>query len=117
MIPVRRRLIGSSLALIALAASVPGVTSAQARAVRIGVLTARLPSFYLPAALKRLGDLGHVEGKTMHVEYRSAQGVAGKFPALARELIQAKCDLIFALGPEQAARALIDAKSSIPIVI
>src|SRR6185295_5316801 len=37
--------------------------------------------------------------------------------SLARELIQAKCDLIFALGPEQAPRALLGAKSSIPIVI
>jgi putative ABC transport system substrate-binding protein len=53
----------------------------------------------------------------MVVEYRSAQGVAGRLPSLARELIQAKCDLIFALGPEQAARAVLEAKSGIPIVI
>jgi len=77
----------------------------------------RLPSFYLPSILKRLGELGYVEGKTMVVEYRSAQGVAERLPALARELIQAKCDLIFALGPEQIVHAILEAKAGIPIVI
>jgi putative ABC transport system substrate-binding protein len=106
------------LALLTLGATAaPRIALAQARPVRIGVLAARLPSFYLPAVLKRLGELGYVEGKTIIVEYRSAQGVAGRFPPLARELIQAKCDLIFALGPEEAARAVIEAKADVPIVI
>ena len=104
------------LALLALGAA-PRIALAQARPARIGVLSARRTSFFLPAVLKRLGELGYVVGKTMVVEYRSAQGVAERFPPLARELIQAKCDLIFALGPEQAPRALLDAKASVPIVI
>lgn len=117
MNPARRRLVGSTLALFALAATAPRIATAQARMPRIGVLAARLPSFYLPAALKRLGELGYVEGKSMVVEYRSAEGDAARFPALARELVQAKCDLIFALGPVQAPRALLDAKASMPIVM
>src|SRR5712692_3033996 len=106
-------------ALLALgAAAAPRIALAQARPVRIGVLAARrLSSSYLPAVLKRLGELGYVEGTTMVVEYRSAQGVAGRLPALARELIQAKCDLIFALGSEQVVRAMLEANAGIPIVI
>jgi len=106
------------LALLALgAAAAPRIPLAQARPARVGVLAARLPSFFLPAVLKRLGELGYVEGKTMVVEYRSAQGVAERYLPLARELIQAKCDLIFALGSEQAARAVLEARAGIPIVI
>jgi putative ABC transport system substrate-binding protein len=106
------------LVLLALgAAAAPRISLAQTRPVRIGVLAARLPSFYLPAVLKRLGELGYVEGKTMVVELRSAQGVAERYPPLARELIQAKCALIFALGSEEAPRAILDAKAAIPIVI
>jgi ABC-type uncharacterized transport system substrate-binding protein len=106
------------LALLVLgAAGVPRIALAQARPVRIGLLTLRLPSLFFPAILKRLSELGYVEGKTMLVEYRSAQGVAERLPPLARELIQAKCDLIFALGPEGAARAVLEARAGIPVVI
>ena len=106
------------LALLALgAAAAPRIAPAQARPARIGVLTGRLPSFFFPAVLKRLAELGYVEGKTMVVEYRSTQGVAERFPPLARELIQAKCDLIFALGPVEVARAVLEAKAGIPVVI
>jgi putative ABC transport system substrate-binding protein len=105
------------LALLVLgAAAAPRIALAQLRPVRIGVLAARWPSFFFPAVLKRLGELGYVEGKTMVVEWRSVQGVAERFPALARELIQAKCDLIFALTV-QAARAMLDARAGIPVVI
>lgn len=70
-----------------------------------------------PSALKRLGELGYVEGKNLVLEYRSADGVVERFPSLARELIQAKCDLIFAVGAEHPARALLEAKASVPVVI
>jgi putative ABC transport system substrate-binding protein len=90
---------------------------AQARPVRIGVLAPRQRSLLFPAVLKRLGELGYVEGKNLVLEYRSADGVIERFPSLARELIQAKCDLIFAAGAEHPARALLEAKASVPVVI
>ena len=93
------------------------MAQAQARPVRIGALGPRQRSILLAPVLKRLGELGYVEGKNLTVEYRSADGVAERFPSLARELIQAKCDLIISLGTEQSARALLDAKSDIPVII
>jgi putative ABC transport system substrate-binding protein len=117
MTSTRRRLVGSALALFALAATAPRIASAQARTVRIGVLAPRQNSIYLPAVLKRLGELGYVEGKNLIVDFRSADGVAERFPSLARDLIRAKNDLIIALGSEHSARALLAAKADVPVVI
>ena len=117
MIAARRRLMGSALALFAFAASAPRIGSAQARTVRIGILAPRQDSIYLPAVLKRLGELGYVEGQNLIVDFRSADGVAERFPSLARELIRAKSDLIIAHGPEHSARALLNAKVDVPVVI
>ena len=116
-IPIRRRLVGSALGLLAAIASAPRIAFGQARAVRIGVLAPRRNSIFLPAVLKRLGELGYVEGKNLVVDYRSADGVAEHFPSLAGDLIRAKSDLIFAIGPEQSARAVLEAKAGVPVVI
>ena len=85
-----------------------GRAAAQARPVRIGVLLARPlnQSYYAPIVVRRLADLGYREGTTMFLEHRSTDGMVERFPALARELIEAKSDLVFAVGPEHAARAL-----------
>jgi putative ABC transport system substrate-binding protein len=117
MKPIRRRLLGSGCALVALAAAGPRLARAQPRTVRIGVLSPRRRSFYFPAVLKRLGELGYVEGKNLVVDYRSADGVAERMVPLARELVQAKCDLIIAVGPVQTAQALLEAKVTVPSVI
>ena len=117
MIPIRRRLVGSALGLLAVIASTPRLAFAQAQTVRIGFLAPRQDSVSLAPILKRLAELGYVEGKNMVVDYRSADGVAERFPSLARDLIRAKSDLIFAIGPEQSARAVLEAKAGVPVVI
>jgi len=104
------------LALAALGVA-PRAATAQERTVRVGALVGRRNSTFMPMLLKRLGELGYVEGRNLTVEYRSADGVLERFPALARELIDAKCDVIFAIGAPQAAQALVAAKSPIPVVI
>ena len=104
------------LAMLALGAA-PSTMLAQKRTVRIGALGPRKNSVLLPHALKRLAELGYVEGRNLELIYRSADGLPERFPALAQELIDAKCDLIFALGAEAAGRALVDAKSLIPVVL
>jgi putative ABC transport system substrate-binding protein len=58
-----------------------------------------------------LAELGY-----RNVVYLSADGFADRYPRLARELIDAKCDVIFALGNEQSARALQDVRSPAPTV-
>ena len=94
-----------TLVTLAALAAAPQTAFAQARTARIGILVGRKNSTYLPPILKRLGELGYVEGRNLVLDYRSAEGVSERFAPLARELIEAKCDVIFAIGAEQAARA------------
>ena len=68
---------------------------------------------YLPTAL---GELAYVEGRNLILEQRFADGDAGRLPALARELVMAKVDLIIAVG-SQAVRACKDATTTLPIVM
>jgi putative ABC transport system substrate-binding protein len=109
----RRFLIASALGAIA-----PLGASAQTRPVRIGFLGPRslAESFYSGPIVRRLADLGYREGAGMVLEYRATGGFADRYPKMARELVNLKCDLIFAVGPEVAVRALRDASSSIPVV-
>lgn len=108
----RRFLLASVLSAIA-----PARAVAQARPVKVGILLARplMQSNYGPGIVRRLGELGYREGAGMTLEHRFAE-VADRFPKLARELIDAKCNVIFAIGPEQPVRALQNAGSSVPIV-
>jgi putative ABC transport system substrate-binding protein len=90
-----------------------------AKVYRIGVLeTVSLASNAKNIdALKRgLRDLGYIENQNYVLEYRSADGDAGRFPALAEELVQLRVDLIVTRGTP-AARAAKSATESIPIVM
>ena len=62
-----------------------------------------------------LGELGHVEGQSLTVTYRWADGHFERLPNLAAELVAGNVDVIIALGPATwAAKA---ATNIIPIVI
>jgi putative tryptophan/tyrosine transport system substrate-binding protein len=71
-------------------------------------------SIYARALVESLARLGYREGSGMKLEFRSLDAQAAK--DAARELVQSKCDLIFAIGGEPPARSLRDQKSDIPIV-
>jgi putative ABC transport system substrate-binding protein len=62
-----------------------------------------------------LRELGYVEGRTIKMEFRTAQGHDDRFPHLAQELVQLKADVIV-VGTPQAARAIQRATSTTPIV-
>ena len=89
---------------------------AQSRAVRIGILSSigLDKSVYAKPLVDSLARLGYREGSGMKLEFRSLDAQPGK--DAARELVEAKCDLIFAVGGEPPARSLRDQKSGIPIV-
>ena len=112
---MRRRefLLASALGAIA-----PASAFAQARPARVGMLSARplADSFYAGPIVRRLAELGYRDGAGMHLEFRSGDGIAERYPKLARELIEAKCDLIFVIGPEAPVRALQIAGAPVPIV-
>ncbi len=63
-----------------------------------------------------LQELGYVEGKTIAIAYRSAEGKPERLPALAAELIQLPVDVIFAQGG-QVAEAVKNTTTTIPIVM
>lgn len=94
------------------------ITRAQARPAKIGMLSARplAESVYASRVVKRLQELGYLRQRGAGLEFRSAGGDVARYPKLAHELIDAKCDLIFAIGPPQAVLALRDAGSRAPIV-
>jgi putative tryptophan/tyrosine transport system substrate-binding protein len=78
----------------------------------LGFGAATPPTFFQ----KRMGELGYSEGKDVEVEYRFADGLPEKLPALARELVDAKVNVIVAIGDE----AIVAAKSAtrtIPIAM
>src|SRR5262249_57405069 len=91
------------ISLIGGAAAWPLAARAQqgAKVPRIGyLLTGPLESpearAMLDAFRQGLHERGYVEGQTIVIEYRSADGKIERFPSLARQLASLKLDLILA---------------------
>ncbi len=102
----------------ALGAIAPTVIAQARRPAKVGILGPRAlaDSFYAGPIVRRLAELGYREGAGMILEYRSADGIGERYPKQAQELIDLKCDVIIAVGVEIAARALRDARSTVPAV-
>jgi putative tryptophan/tyrosine transport system substrate-binding protein len=86
---------------------------------RIGFLNGGSPSAIaarLETFRQGLRELGYVEGKSVVIEHRSAEGKTDRLPGLAVELVRLKVDIIFSTGP-QSTRAAKEATSTIPIVM
>ena len=90
----------------------PSFAPAQtARLPKVGYLTfgaSNPPTIFQ----NRMRELGYSEGKEVTVEYRFAEGRPGELPRLARELVDAKVDVIVAIGDE----AIVAAKNATPTV-
>ena len=87
------------------------------RARRIGILLysqQELP--VIRPCLQELQTVGHVDGKTVTIEYRDAEGKYERLSPLAAELVRLKVDLIVTGGPPSA-RAAKEATATIPIVM
>ena len=74
-------------------------------------LSARVEAFR-----QGLHDLGYVEGKTIVIEYRSADEKLDRLPELAAELVQLNVDVIVS-GGDIVTRVVKEATSTIPIVM
>jgi ABC-type uncharacterized transport system substrate-binding protein len=61
-------------------------------------------------------DLGYVEGTTLALVYRSAEGKPERLPALAAELVQLPVDVLVAAGT-QVAQVAKDTTTTLPIVM
>ncbi len=80
----------------------------------IGVLWPNPPSQF-EFMRQGLADLGYVEGKNIRFEFRWAEGMLGKLPELALDLVGIPVDLLITLAPP-ATLAAQRATRTIPIV-
>lgn len=96
--------------LASLAQRPPGKTP------RIGYLSIRGGITPLNAFRQGLAELGYVEGKSIDIERRSAEGKQERLPGLAAELVGLKVDVLVALDPPSF-RAAMGATRTIPIVM
>jgi putative ABC transport system substrate-binding protein len=113
----RRTFLGT-LGLSVLALPLAAEAQQVGKAPRIGFL-ANYPPGAFPqlqeAFLQGLRDLGYVEGCSVVIEYRDAEGKFERLPALAAELLALKVDVIVA-PTTAAALALKQATNTLPTV-
>ena len=91
----------------------------QSRVPRAGYLSASSASeaaVRTNAFRKGLTELGYIEGKTIAVEFRYAEGRFDRLPALAAELVRLPVDVIVTAGPS-VTRPVKEATRTIPIVM
>ena len=84
----------------------------------IGFLVAGTPlshGQWVAAFVQRLRELGWIEGRTIAIEYRWAEGRTERAAEIAAELVQRKVDVIVASGTAVVVAAM-QATSVIPIV-
>src|SRR4051812_11607178 len=106
------------IAGVGAAATWPLATRAQQkeRGYRIGYLSAPSRESVqrtLDAFLRKLRELGWVDGANLVIEYRWAEGELARLPELAADLVQRNVDLIVAPNTA-AALAAKNATSNIP---
>jgi len=115
----RRDAVVALVALGAAAGSRASLAQPQGKVWRVGILSptsASLSSSNTNAFLKRMRELGYIEGRNLVVEWRFADGKLERLPGLAAELVQLKVDVIVA-GGSSAISAAQKATTTIPIVM
>src|SRR2546430_13647415 len=64
----------------------------------LGATTASFQSQHIAAFVRRLRELGWIEGHTVAIEYRWAEGRPERFAEIANEVVQVQVDVIVTLG-------------------
>jgi putative ABC transport system substrate-binding protein len=80
----------------------------------LGTASASAWSQWVTALVGRLRELGWIDGRTVAIEYRWAEGRSERYPEIAAELVRLKVDVIVTSGT--AVPAAKRATSTIPIV-
>jgi putative ABC transport system substrate-binding protein len=105
-------LIGSA----ATAALAAGATAGETPTIGfLGPNTRADAAKWIAAFLKRLGELGWVDGRTVKIDYRWVEGQSERFARIAEEFARRKVDVVVTSGTP-ATMALQKASSTIPIV-
>ena len=104
---------------LALIAPIAATAQQPGKVYRLGYLstpTRQSVSRGVDAFVRKLNQLGWVEGQNLVIEYRWAEGDVERLPELAAELVRLKVDVIVAPAGS-AALAAKKATSTIPIVM
>jgi putative ABC transport system substrate-binding protein len=80
----------------------------------LGTSSASAWSYWVASFVQRLRELGWIQGRTVAVEYRWAEGHSDRFGEIAAEFLRLKVDIIVSSGA--AVYKLKEATSAIPIV-
>jgi putative ABC transport system substrate-binding protein len=107
----RREFVQALAVLVAAAARAQDTT----RAFRLGILRPNEPSDTSARFTTAMQELGYVEGRNLVTHERYAQSKLDRLPALARELLDKRVDVILTVGAA-ATRDAKAATSSLPIV-
>src|SRR6266571_6631244 len=116
---MQRSAIGLIVALVFLVAPLAADAQPPPKVPRIGVLSGwslTTDARNRDAFRQGLRELGYVEGQTIVLGERWAEGTLERFPDLAAELVRFPVDVIVA-GNSPAARAASQATQRIPIVV
>jgi putative ABC transport system substrate-binding protein len=112
----RRQFLAACTAL----AAAPWARAQRARQYRIGWVATSANTFREPygqAVVRRLGELGFVEGKNLSIERRHADNRIENFPKVAAAMAGTRYDAIFAAGPEATLAAAAQASREAPIIV
>ena len=114
----KRRQLIVALGAGAVLAPLASFAQQQGKIPRIGFLspfpTGNDPRFEV--FKQQMRELGHVEGKTITIDYQSAEGKYDRLPALAAELVQRNVDVIMTAGGTPTVLAARNATRTIPVV-
>jgi putative tryptophan/tyrosine transport system substrate-binding protein len=112
------RLIGLAVVLVLSLTLAPLTAEAQqtGKVYRLGVLTHQRAPLVEEAGLRKMRELGYVEGRNLVLEWRYSEGNNERFADLAAELVRLNVDLILTVG-NAATQAAKKATNTIPIVM
>jgi putative ABC transport system substrate-binding protein len=108
------------VAVVLLALGVTADAQQPKKVPRIGYLSSTDPArdFTGSEAIRlALRAFGYIEGQTITMEYRYAEGKLDRVPELAAELVRLKVDIIVVAGGDGVIRAAKNATKTIPIVM
>jgi putative tryptophan/tyrosine transport system substrate-binding protein len=115
-----RAALATALAAILFAAPLAAEARQPGKVPRIGLLDYRTPDearlAWWDGFRRQMGELGHVEGRTVSFERRWARGEVKRLPGLATELVRLDVDTIVTAGTP-ALLAAHAATTTIPIVM
>ena len=114
----RRTLLKAAGATAALGAIRPVLAQPAQRSIRIAYLATGFASndLYRASFAEGMREFGYAEGRNLQIDYRAAESDLSRLPALAKELVALRPDVILASNPAGVG-AVFAATKTIPIVM